>query len=187
MGDLTKDEVRERARALGLPVAEKAESQEICFIEGRSYRDFVKERAGDLGPPGELTTAGGAVVGRHDGVGGFTVGQRRGIGVAAEDPLYVIAIEPDAGRVVVGPDRALFSSRCSLAGMNWIPADRSGETFECEVKIRYRHPGARARVRALAGGRAELEFEEPQRAIAPGQAAVLYDGELVLGGGWIEK
>jgi tRNA-specific 2-thiouridylase len=186
VGELTKDEVRSEARRLGLPVADKPESQEICFVEGSSYRDFVRERAGDLGAPGDLVTRDGTRIGAHDGLGGFTIGQRRGIGVSSSDALYVIAIEPESSRVVVGPDAALRSPGCLVTGVNWIPADRAGETVACEVRIRHRHHGARARVTALPGARARVLFDEPQRAVAPGQAAVFYDGELVLGGGWIE-
>jgi len=186
VGELTKDEVRAEARRLGLAVADKPESQEICFVEGSSYRDFVKERAGDLGAPGDIVTQDGARVGAHDGLGGFTIGQRRGIGVAASEALYVIAIDPASSRVVVGPDAALRAPGCLVTGVNWIPADRTGETVTCEVRIRHRHPGARARVEALPGSRARVTFDEPQRAVAPGQAAVFYDGDLVLGGGWIE-
>src|SRR5262249_21810940 len=108
-------------------------------------------------------------------------------GVSASEALYVIAIEPASSRVFVGPDAALSSAGCLVAGVNWIPADRTGATLECDVRIRHRHHGARARIEALAGLRARVTFDEPQRAVAPGQAAVFYDGELVLGGGWIES
>ena len=187
VGELTKGEVRAEARRLGLPVADKPESQEICFVEGTSYRDFVRDRAGDLGASGDIVTRDGTRVGAHDGLGGFTVGQRRGIGVSASEALYVIAIEPASSRVIVGPDAALRSSGCLVAGVNWIPVDRTGEEWACEVRIRNRHHGTRAKVEALAGSRARVTFDEPQRAVAPGQAAVFYDGELVLGGGWIES
>jgi tRNA-specific 2-thiouridylase len=188
VGELTKSEVREQARRLELAVAEKLESQEICFVEGSSYREFVRDRAGDLGPAGEVVTPTGEPIGAHAGIGAFTVGQRRGIGIgiASSEPLYVIAIEPASARVVVGPAEALLSPACLVSRVNWIPGNRAGESFECDVRIRHRHPGARARVRALPGGRAEVEFETPQRAVTPGQAAVFYDGDLVLGGGWIE-
>ena len=191
VGEMTKGEVREIAGRLGLATAEKPESQEICFVEAASYREFVKERAGDLGAPGEVVTADGRPMARHSGIGGFTIGQRRGLGLPTHSesapPLYVLAIEPQDGRVVVGPEQALLASRCRVGGVNWIPVDREGEALECEVKIRSRHPGVRARVRALAGGRVEVEFARPQRAVAPGQAAVFYEGDLVLGGGWIES
>ena len=186
VGELTKHEVRTEARRLGLSVADKPESQEICFVEGSSYRELVKARAGDLGASGDIVTRDGARLGGHEGLGGFTVGQRRGLGVAAKEPLYVIAIEPSSSRVVVGPEAALRAPGCLVTGVNWIPADRTGEILTCEVRIRHRHPGARARVEALPGDRARVAFEEPQRAVAPGQAAVFYDGELVLGGGWID-
>jgi len=187
VGELTKDEVRAEARRLGLAVADKPESQEICFVEGSSYRELVRERAGDLGPSGEIVTQEGVRVGAHDGLGGFTVGQRRGIGIASSEALYVIAIDPASSRVVVGPDEALRAPGCLVTGVRWIPADRTGDTVTCDVRIRHRHPGARARVTALPGARARVAFDEPQRAVAPGQAAVFYDGELVLGGGWIES
>jgi tRNA-specific 2-thiouridylase len=187
VGELTKDEVRAQARRLGLAVADKAESQEICFVEGTSYRDFVRERAGDLGPVGEIVTSEGARVGHHDGIGGFTVGQRRGLAIASPDPLFVLAIDPVEARVVVGGAHELLNERCTLSRVNWIPADRTGESIECDVRIRHRHPGARALVRALPGGRAEVEFAAAQRAVCPGQAAVFYDGDRVLGGGWIDR
>ena len=191
VGEMTKSEVRAEARRLDLVTSEKRESQEVCFVESASYREFVAARAGDLGRAGEIVTLEGERIGTHDGIGGFTVGQRRGIGAGGRTagdgrPLYVLAIQPTEGRVVVGPAGSLMASRCSVGRVNWIPADRTGQTVECVVRIRYRHAGARARVRALPGGRADVEFLEPQRAVAPGQAAVFFDEEVVLGGGWIE-
>ena len=186
VGDLTKDDVRAEARRLGLAVADKPESQEICFIEGSSYREFVEEKAGDLGPAGEIVTTAGERIGAHAGIGGFTVGQRKGIGIASSDPLYVIAIEPAAGQVVVGAAEELLSEACTVSRVNWIEDIGSGDAVTCDVQIRHRHPGARARVVAREGRRADIVFDLPQRAVSPGQAAVFYDGDRVLGGGWID-
>ena len=187
VGELTKDEVRAAARRLDLPVWDKPESQEICFVEGTSYRAFVRDRSGDLGPPGDVVSVGGERLAAHDGIGAFTVGQRRGLGIPASEPLYVIGLEAATGRVVVGPEEHLLSRSCTVSSVNWIPVEPRQGPVECEVKIRSRHEGARARVLPHGGGSALVEFASPQRAVAPGQAAVFYDGDAVLGGGWIAE
>lgn len=189
LGEMTKAQVRERARALGLETAEKAESQEICFVAGESYQEFVSARLAE----GErikgrfVHAVTGEVLGEHDGIHQFTVGQRKGLGIAYAEPLYVQAIRPESGEVVVGPRqgleaRGLVASRC-----NWLSWDEPPAGFECSVKIRYRGAAVAARVELLADGRAAVTFEEPQRAVCPGQAAVFYRGDEVLGGGWIEE
>lgn len=192
LGELTKGEVRSIARARRLPVAEKPESQEICFVPSRSYRDFIEAYLGEQGrklegPPGEVVTTDGRVVAEHRGLHHFTVGQRKGLGVAVGEPLYVIQIDPARNRVVVGPDAELLKRRFIVRHVNWIREVREGETLEARVKIRNRHLPAPALVAALANGEAAVEFLSPQRAITPGQAAVFYDGDEVVGGGWIVR
>lgn len=190
LGEMTKAEVRDAARAARLPVADKPESQEICFVPAGNYVQFIEAYQTEQGSPlaaepGEIVTAGGAVLGRHQGLHRYTVGQRRGLGVAAGRPLYVVEIDTRRNRLVVGEDSELREEACELRDVNWIPGEPPAEPVEAEVKIRYRHPSSRARIEMLGPGRARLRFESPQRAITPGQAAAFYRGEVVLGGGWI--
>jgi tRNA-uridine 2-sulfurtransferase len=191
LGELTKEQVRELARERKLPVAEKAESQEICFVPSGNYRTFLEAYLAEQGPQtedakGELVSTDGRVLGEHDGVRNYTLGQRKGLGVATGTPLYVIELDRARNRVVVGPNEELFRSRCRLRDVNWIrPTD--GEVIEAAVRIRNKHHPAPARVEAKGGGEAEVGFLEPQRAITPGQAAVFYDDDDVLGGGWIAE
>jgi tRNA-specific 2-thiouridylase len=189
LGRMTKDEVREAARSLGLGVADKPESMDLCFLSrGESYRDFL-ERGGiaESPEPGEIVDVEGRALARHEGIAGFTVGQRRGLGVAAGRPLYVVRIEEDSRRVVVGGSEDLLSDRCTIERVRWIPFDRPAGPVRATVKIRSTHAGAKATLDDLGDGTAVIRFDEPQRAIAPGQAAVAYDGDLVLGGGWIRS
>jgi len=183
LGELTKPEVREIARRAGLATSEKAESQEICFVEGRSYADFVAEYAGEQTPTaGEIVTESGEVVGQHGGIHKFTVGQRKGL-VATGKPQYVVKIEPELNRVVIGEDPV--KRRFAVRNVNWIAVDGLREPFRCEVQIRNRFepkPG----VVSLVDGEAVVEFDEPQRAITPGQGAVFYWDDVVVGGGWIK-
>lgn len=187
LGRLTKSEVRELARSHGLDVADKPESMDLCFVaRDENYRQFL-ERQG-LAPrdePGEIVDGAGRVLGRHGGIGNFTVGQRRGIGVSAERPLYVLKIDPAHKRVVVGGNAELQRNRCIIERTRWIPFERLDGELRARVRIRSTHDGAAATIHGLGDDRAEIRFDEPQRAIAPGQAAVAYDGDLVLGGGWI--
>jgi tRNA-specific 2-thiouridylase len=190
LGEMTKRQVRALARARGLPVAEKAESQEICFVPTGSYRQFIRAYLAEQqrqpeAAPGEVVSTDGRVLAEHQGLHDFTVGQRKGLGVAVGEPLYVIALDPAKNRVVVGQDRDLFRSRFRVRSVNWIRPLREGDAVDADVKIRHNHPGAAARVEAQAGSEALVEFLQPQRAITPGQAAVFYDGDEVLGGGWI--
>jgi tRNA-specific 2-thiouridylase len=184
---MLKSEVRERARELGLAAAERPESMDLCFVrEGENYRRFL-DRAG-LAPanaPGDLVDTDGAVIGRHDGVSNFTVGQRRGIGLSADRRLYVVSIDAERNRVVVGDDDSLSRQNCIVERTRWIPFKSLTGTLRAKVMIRSTHEGAPATIRELGGGQAEIRFDEPQRALTPGQAAVAYDGDLVLGGGWI--
>jgi tRNA-specific 2-thiouridylase len=190
LGEMTKQQVRAMARARGLPVAEKAESQEICFVPTGSYRKFIRAYLAEQqrppeGAPGEVVSTNGRVLAEHHGLHDFTVGQRKGLGVAVGEPLYVIALDPATNRVVVGQGRELFRSRFRVRDVNWIRPLTTGDAVQAHVKIRHNHPGAMAHVEALAGAEAFVDFLEPQRAITPGQAAVFYDGDEVLGGGWI--
>jgi tRNA-specific 2-thiouridylase len=186
VGDQPKGAVREHARRLGLPVAEKPDSQEICFVPDDDYAAFVGRRGAAL--PGPIVDEHGRVLGTHDGIHHFTIGQRKGLGLSSSPtgaPMYVLALQPDAGAVVVGPRKALERTSLTASGVNWIveptPAPR-----QVTAQIRHRHRAAAAIVRPLPGGRAETVFAEPQLAITPGQAVVWYDGDVVVGGGWIE-
>jgi len=181
LGDLRKEEVRAAAREAGLPTAEKPESMDLCFVPpGASYRDAVPPSG-----PGEIVDAAGTVVGSHPGIEGFTVGQRRGLGLASPQPLYVLKIEPERRRLVVGEAPALLAEACTLERTRWIPFDRPGGPLRATVRVRSTHPGADATITDHGDGTASVRFAAPQRAIAPGQALVAYDGDLVLGGGWI--
>ncbi len=186
LGEMTKSQVRERASALGLATAQKPESQEICFVTEGSYADVVERvRAHALPGRGEVVDASGRVLGHHDGIHRFTVGQRRGLGLASSRPLYVTDLDPSRNRVVVGPVEALLSGGALLEGVSWIAGEPPAAPISATVRVRYRHAGAAAKLEALAGGRARVSFEQPVRAITPGQAAVFDDGDVVLGGGWI--
>jgi len=190
LGGLTKPEVRELARQLGIPTAEKPDSQEICFVPNGDYAVFIDSYFREQGMDpvethGEFVTTDGRVVGEHSGVHHFTVGQRRGIGIAAREPLYVIATEPSTRRVVVGANDDLLRSSMRVKSLNWVSIAPPVAPLRCEVKIRNKHAAAPATI-TNEGDHATVRFDEPQRAITPGQAAVFYSGDLVLGGGWIE-
>lgn len=189
IGGLEKNQVRDLAQKLGLTrVASKPDSQEICFVQNRSYKDFIEERVpAALLKPGRILNPEGQVLGTHNGVHQFTIGQRKGLGVQSLDPLYVLEIRGESGDVVVGPEKYLFRKRAIVAGMHWIlpPGLDSNRSFE--AKIRYRAKDSPVEVLPLLDGRIEIHFKEPQRAITPGQALVLYRGDTVIGGGWIES
>ncbi len=192
LGELTKEQVRSIARARQLPVADKAESQEICFVPSGNYRDFIEayldeQRKRPEAQPGEVVSSEGKVLAEHRGIHNFTVGQRKGLGVAVGSPLFVIRIEPEKNRVVVGTKQELFHCKFVVRDVNWIHPLSEGEGVEAHVKIRHNHPGAPAQVEMHGPGEAVVSFHEPQRAITPGQAAVFYDGDEVLGGGWIDR
>ena len=187
LGRLAKDEVRALGREMGLTNADKPESMDLCFVaRGDSYREFL-ERHGlaGSGNGGEIVNRAGEVLGTHRGVGNYTVGQRRGLGVSTAEKLYVLSIQPATGRVVVGDDRELHRDTCRLERVRWIPFGRLSGRIRAHVRIRSNHDGAAATIRDLGHRTAEVRFEVPQRAVTPGQAAVIYDGDLVLGGGWI--
>jgi tRNA-specific 2-thiouridylase len=190
LGELTKDQVRQRARDLGLATADKPESQEICFVPDGDYAAVVEQvRPEARGRGGEIVDETGRVLGRHAGIHRFTVGQRHGLGISSDRRLYVSRIDAEKRQVVVGGLEALDDRGALLDDVHWIAGHAPAEPLQVRVKVRYRHAGVRARVEAQPGGRARLEFLEPVRAVTPGQAAVFYaadePGTRVLGGGWI--
>ena len=191
LGALTKTEVRELARSMDLSVAAKNDSQEICFVPNGDYAAFLSawlKESGGPPPPGRgpIVTRDGRTLGEHDGVHHFTVGQRRGLGIAAGEPLYVIATHPESRQVVVGGNDDLLCAGFHAKDVNWISIAGLAGPTRAQVKIRNKHAAAPATLRTGDAGRVEVRFDEPQRAVTPGQGAVFYDGALVLGGGWIE-
>ena len=188
LGGLGKDETRAIARRLALPVAAKPDSQDICFVPQGSYADIVTRLRPEAGEPGEIVDEAGVVLGRHPGIAHFTVGQRKGIGIAAPEPLYVLRLDPARRRVVVGPLSALAETRVRLGEVNWLgPKLASGETVAVTAKLRSAQPPVPATLHPGEAGEAELVLGAPAGAVAPGQAAVLYDGDRLLGGGWIRR
>jgi len=186
VGMLAKSEVRIQARRLGLAVAEKPDSQEICFIPDGDYAMFVERKAPAVARAGAIVDEHGHQLGTHGGIHRFTIGQRKGLGIASTIPLYVLRIDPDAGNVMVGPRRALERTRLAASGVNWIAIDAPAAPVRVAAQIRHRHKPAEGVVCALPDGRAEMTFDDPQAAITPGQAVVFYDGDAVVGGGWID-
>ena len=191
LGEMTKTQVRRLAAARRLPVARKAESQEICFIPSGDYGEFIEayltEQKRDAGEPGPLLLNDGKEIGRHQGIHRYTVGQRKGLGVAVGEPLYVLEINAEKNAVVVGPPEDLLRRRLLAREVNWVAPPEGKEWIDVRARIRNGHRPAPARVRALKNEEAEVEFSEPQRAVTPGQAVVFYRDEEVLGGGWISK
>jgi tRNA-specific 2-thiouridylase len=190
LGGMAKDETRAIAARHGLPVADKPDSQDICFVPNGNYARVVERLRPEAMAPGEIVDLDGRVLGRHDGIVGFTVGQRRGLGLggrAAEtEPLYVVRVKPETNEVVVGPRVALGRARLVLGDLNWLgDAPLPPDGVAVGVKIRSTMAPAPARVRPLADGRAEVAFDTPEYGVSPGQACVFYDGDRVLGGGWI--
>ena len=191
LGDLQKPAVREMAADAGLALAAKPDSQEICFIPGGSYSQFLKAYLDEQGrelpdSAGELVAAGsGEVLGHHDGIHSFTVGQRKGLGLSSPDPLYVLKIHPDSHRVEVGPDTDLYARTLRADRLNWVSIAAPAEPIRVSIKIRHRHEPAAATLRLLDDDTIEASFDEPQRAITPGQSAVFYQDDEVAGGGWI--
>jgi tRNA-specific 2-thiouridylase len=189
LGSLTKQQVRELASQHRLPVAQKPESQEICFVPGGDYTKFLEAYRREQGADGErregeIVSSEGAVLGHHSGVHRFTVGQRKGLGIATGSPLYVLSVDAKSRQVVVGRDEDLFTQTCVVRDVNWIAFEEPPASLRVEVKIRHQHTPAPATLVRDADG-ARVEFDVPQRAITPGQAAVFYQGDLVVGGGWI--
>jgi tRNA-uridine 2-sulfurtransferase len=190
LGELTKEEVRASARRANLPVADKPESMELCFVPNGSYVQFIQAYSRESGATlsnegGEIVNEDGAVIGRHNGVHQFTIGQRKGLGFATGKPMYVLAIDREKNRVIVGDDESLRSTTCEVEDVNWLALANPTQPVRASVKIRHKHVPAAATVAPIDSSRARITFDHPQRAITPGQAAVFYDGDNVLGGAWI--
>jgi tRNA-specific 2-thiouridylase len=187
LGGMEKPAIREIARDLGLKVADKVDSQEICFVPGNDYKAFLR---GHLGEEefhrGGIYDTQGNFIADHEGIEMFTIGQRKGLPGGSPRPRYVLDIDPDTNRVIVGDEEDLVKEQFEVDRVNWLDGEPA-EPKPISVKIRYAHPGADALVYPLPGGKARIELSSPQRAITPGQAAVFYDGDVVVGGGWIVR
>jgi len=187
LGELSKDQTRELAGRFDLPVAQKPDSQDICFVPSGSYGDLVAKLRPEASEPGEIVDQAGRVLGRHEGVIHFTVGQRKGLGVAASEPLYVLRIEPESRRVVVGPHDALGARQVSLGGVNWLGPQPPASGFRASVKLRSAQAPLPATITLDGRGGGMAVLDEPAFGVAPGQACVAYDGDRLLGGGWIRR
>jgi tRNA-specific 2-thiouridylase len=190
LGELFKDDVREIARRTALPVAEKPESMELCFVPNGNYVQFIHAYASEnkipvSGGDGEIVNEIGELLGRHNGIHNFTIGQRKGLGFSAGRPLYVLSLDTQNNRVVVGDDDSLRKSTFEVENVNWVSIAEPNAPFRAQVKIRHKHEPAPATVLALPGARARISFDSPQRAVTPGQAAVFYLDDAVQAGGWI--
>jgi tRNA-uridine 2-sulfurtransferase len=190
LGELSKDEVREIARRASLPVAEKPDSMELCFVPNGNYVQFIQAYASENKIPlataeGEIVTESGEVLARHNGIHNFTIGQRKALGFAVGKPLYVLAIEPEKNRVIVGSDEALRRTCFEVDTVNWVSIAEPSQPFRASVKIRHKHEPAAATIEPLPGSRARITFASPQRAVTSGQAAVFYEDATVLAGSWI--
>ena len=186
LGNLTKDEARAIAAENGFLNADKPDSQDICFVPDGDYAAVIERYTGKTEPEGDFILPDGRVIGRHKGISRYTVGQRRGLGIAYSESLYVKRILVAENKVLLGRDEDLYESACDVAEVNWIAGEMPPGPIRCAVKIRYRQTEQPATVTPLPNGRAHVEFDKPQRAITPGQSAVFYDGDEVLGGGEIE-
>ena len=191
LGKMTKPQIREIAHSLGLKVADKIDSQEICFVPGNDYKAFLRSHLGETEfHRGEIYDVDGNFIAEHDGIELFTIGQRKGLPGGSPRPRYVVDLDPETNRVIVGDAEDLVCDEFEIDRVNWHPIagvnapGYSGE-IEATVKIRYSHPGVAATMTPIENGRAHIRLHEPQRAVTPGQAAVIYDGDIVLGGGWI--
>ena len=186
LGEFEKTDTRRIAEELGFFNARKPDSQDICFVPDGDYAAFIERTTGKTYPEGNFVDEQGNVLGRHRGIIHYTIGQRRGLGIAAETPLYVKRIDPERNEVVLCRDEALYSRALTAKELNWMAFETPPDSFRASAKIRYRHAEQPCTVKALPGGRVAVEFDEPQRAATPGQAVVFYDGDTVLGGGVIE-
>ena len=188
LGNMAKPEVRALAKKLGLKVYDKEDSQEICFVPGNDYGAFLKSHMGEQEfHPGDIVHRDGRVLGKHEGIEYFTVGQRKGIGLSHPTPLYVLDIDPATSRVVVGDDGDLWNEKFEVDRVIWSAVESCEDGRDVSVKVRHSHAGAAAKIFNVGPNRVRVEWSEPQRAITPGQAAVFYDQDLVLGGGWIAR
>ena len=186
LGRMTKPEIRKIAHSLGLKVADKIDSQEICFVPGNDYKAFLRSHLGDNEfHPGEIYDVDGNLLGQHDGIELFTIGQRKGLPGGSLRPRYVADLDPETNRVIVGDAEHLVCDEFEIDNCNWITLDSANRQIEATVKIRYSHPGTNATVTLLENDRARIQLHDPQKAVTPGQAAVVYDGDMVVGGGWI--
>jgi tRNA-specific 2-thiouridylase len=187
LGELTKTDTRQVARDQALKTADKEESMEICFVPDRDYGGFLRKSGLASPHTGEIVDLAGRVLGHHEGIEFFTIGQRRGLRIAAPKPLYVLELDPATNRVVVGEDAELDRSELRVERCNWIAFATPPATLQAVAKIRYNHPGVTATITPTPDGGATVRLGSPQRAVAPGQACVFYDGDVVLGGGWIAR
>lgn len=185
LGDMTKSEVRDQARRFGLALHDKPESQDICFVPDGDYARLVRARKADAFVPGEIRHVDGRILGEHEGLANFTVGQRRGLRVAVGTPIYVTDLDAETATVIVGPKESVLSTTVCVSNINWL-RETPGSDIRADVQIRYHHDAAPATVRITGPGSAYVEFDEGQPAVTPGQAAVFYDGDEVVGGGWID-
>ena len=190
LGEMRKPDVREEAKRAGLRLFEKPDSQEICFIPGGDYKKFIDAYLDEQGESlpdtaGELVTSDGEVIGTHTGIHNFTVGQRKGLGVATGDPLYVLEIRGEERKVVVGSGDELFTKMLRARDLNWISVSGLSQPMRIQAKIRHRHEPAEALLERVSNDEVRVTFDAPQRAVTPGQAVVFYDGNVVVGGGWI--
>lgn len=187
IGELTKAGVRQRARALDLPVAARPESQEICFIPDNDYAGFLEKRIPEAFIPGPIKDVSGNVLGEHSGILRYTIGQRRGLGIAAPHPLYVLEIRTDDNTIVVGEEQLLYRGSLRATDLNWISQPSLEQPLEVSARIRYRHEASQATVTPSGEDEVIVDFQEPQRAISPGQSVVFYKGDQVVGGGIIDQ
>lgn len=187
LGEMTKEEVRARARALQLITADKPESQEICFVPDNKYGNFISEYAGDAVRPGLIVDQNNRVLGEHRGIVFYTIGQRRGLNLATPEPLYVLDIDPERNVLVVGRESGLYSEGLEAERINWVSIDPPNCELRARARIRYRAPEVDATIRPLSDGRVIVTFDEPQKSVTPGQSVVLYRGDVVLGGGTIAR
>jgi tRNA-specific 2-thiouridylase len=187
LGDMTKGKVRNKATELNMKTMDKPESQDICFVTGNNYTDLITERVGSQIGTGSLKDTSGKILGTHDGIHNFTIGQRKGLHVALGKPRYVVDIDPGQNTVTIGTVDELLKDTFTVNDVNWITIERLESELHASVKIRYKNDETPAIIYPLENNRVRVKFEQPQRAIAPGQAAVFYDGDIVVGGGWIER
>ena len=185
VGEYTKPEIREIARSSGLPTASRADSQDLCFLAGEDYREFIKRNAPEIARPGPLARRDGTLLGEHQGLAYYTIGQRKGLGLASPEPLYVLAKDAATNTLVVGTEQELGSREATVKDVNWTSGRPLVESFRAEVKTRYTAREAPAQVTPLEGGTYRVRFDAVQRDITPGQAAVFYQDDLLLGGGTI--
>ena len=185
VGEFDKDTIRQEAREAGLTVADKSDSQDICFVPDGDYAAFIRRHTGKADAPGDFVDESGRILGRHKGIAHYTIGQRKGLGIPSNRPLYVKAIDPKSNQVVLSENDALFSQQLTGENFNWIAWEAPPRQFRCSARIRYRQTEQPCEVTVEENGSVQVLFDRPQRAITPGQAVVLYDGDTVLGGGTI--